>query len=129
MQKTYQRLRYLLNRLPVTVLRVDRARSKAAIRTQRFSDRVCGGHSSNSVEDGLVALDAAKGALQHLREEIAFLQAKVKPHIDAMQNPTAQEVMKMRYLQGISAREIGWRIGYSEQHIYRLIRDGEKTAL
>ena len=83
---------------------------------------------SNPVEDGVIALDAAEGALQLLQKEIAFLQAKVKPHIDTLQNPVARKVMEMRYLDGISARIIGWRTGYSECHIHRLIREGEKQC-
>lgn len=129
MQKTYHRLRVLLKQLPTAQLRVDRARSKATIRSRRYSDRIQGGTVSNPVEDGVIALDAAQGALQLLQKEIAYLQEKVKPHIDTVQPPFAREVMKMRYLDGTPARVIAWRTGYTEQHIHYLIRNGERTPL
>ena len=95
MGSVLRRARFLMNRLPMARVRVDRARG-----------------------DGFV--DTAKGAYGALREELEALRDVIRPAIETLEDPLDREVMEMRYLQGLSVREIAYRINYSEQHVFRV---------
>lgn len=104
-----KRLKFLLNRRLMARIRVDRAAARA-VRGDERSRRL---------------LAEARDAYRALKAEIAALQDAVRPAILALEDPREREAMEMRYLLGLSVREIAYRLHFSEQHLFRLVRQGE----
>lgn len=100
-----RRLKFLLNRRALSRVRVDRA---------LFTAR----------RDQLTR-EQAREAYAALKAEIAALQDEARPAILALEDPLERQALEMRYLRGLSVREIAYRLHYSEQHIFRVVRRGE----
>lgn len=121
-----QRMRYLMNRLPMAQINVDRAMASATGCTQHMSDMPHGGGEPHSrVEDGALRLIEAKERLNSIRQELSDMRKQLRPLIDRLADPLEQTVMQMRYLEGMSVRRIAIHLSYSEQHIFRTIRAAE----
>lgn len=123
-----RRMRYLINRLPMAKLRVERAMSKAAKCTQSLSAMPGGGQRSDPVADGAIRYAEAKEARDSILDELAALRDDLAPRLDALSSPLERTVMRMRYLDGLSARDIAYRLCYSEQHIFRVLQRAEGTV-
>lgn len=125
----FARMRYLNNRVPLARLGVERAMSKATRCTSVLTGMPRGGGTGSQVETGVEMLEAARAALAEIRTELAAMREELEPYLEAIEEPLAKVVMTMRYMEGVSAREIAWRLNYSEQHINRLLRDWERRLL
>jgi hypothetical protein len=125
----FARMRYLNNRVPLARLRVERAMSKATRCTSVLTGMPRGGGNGSQVETGVEMLETARAALAEIRTELAAMREDLEPYLEAIEEPLAKVVMTMRYMEGVSAREIAWRLNYSEQHINRLLRDWERRLL
>lgn len=120
-----RRMRYLINRLPMARLRVERAMSKAAKCTQSISAMPGGGQRCDQVADGAIRYAEAKEARDSILAELTTLRNALAPLLDALNSPLERTVMRMRYLDGLSARDIAYRLCYSEQHIFRVLQRAE----
>ena len=122
----FRRMRYLNNRVPLARLRVERAMSKATRCTAVLTGMPRGGGNGSQVETGVELLEAARAELAKIRAELDAMRQELEPYIEAIQEPLAKVVMTMRYMEGVSAREIAWRLNYSESHVFYLVRNAEK---
>lgn len=120
-----RRMRFLINRLPMARFRVERAMSKATRCTANLSGMPRGGSGSNPVEAGALMLADARGAYDAICAELSVMRAELQPLIPSLPDPLERTAMQMRYIDGVSAREIAWRLNYSEQHIHRVLRSAE----
>lgn len=123
-----RRMRYLMQRLPMARLNVERAMSRATKVTSTLSDMPHGSGVSNPVADGVERLTEAKTALQRLQGELSEMRAQLLPVIDGLENPLERTIMQMRYMDGIEIQSIARSLCYSERHIYRTLRSGEKSV-
>ncbi len=119
------RMRHLINRYPRACYRAEEARIRAQKLTRPISDEPRGG-GGNSTEEGILLYAAAKERKQAIADELAAMRQELEPHIDALGNPLQVQAMRMRYLEGRSAREISYSLCYSEQHIFRTLRVAEE---
>lgn len=119
------RMRWLMQRLPMARLNVERAMSRATKMTATLSDMPHGSGVSNPVADGTEKLIEAKTALQRLQGELAEMRAQLSPFIDGLENPLERTVMQMRYMDGISAWDIAYDLNYSERRIFQLLKRAE----
>lgn len=122
----FARMRYLNNRVPLARLRVERAMSKATRCTAVLTGMPRGGGTGSQVETGVELLEAARAALAAITSELDSLREELAPMLEQIQDPTVRLVMTMRYMEGVSAREIAWRLNYSESHVFYLVRNAEK---
>lgn len=106
----WKRMKFLLNRLPMARIRVDRAARQAAWGS----------------ESDLRLLETAREGYRALRKELEALREEARPAIEALERPIEREVMTLRYLRGLTVREIAYRVGYSDVHTFRLIAQAEK---
>lgn len=120
-----RRMRYLINRLPMARFRVEKAMSTATKTTAPITGMPGGSGISDPVQRGAELLEAARERYRAIREELTEMQQEVRPIIDALDDPLERTVMQMRYLDGVSAREIAYRLSYSERHIFRTLAEAE----
>ena len=79
--------------------------------------------------DGAILLNLAREALNKINAELEEMRKELKPYIEAIDNPTQRKVMRLRYMKGMSVREIAYRECYSEPYIFRLLRRGEQAVI
>lgn len=125
-----RRMRYLINRQPMARFRLDQAMAKATKCTSSMTGMPHGGgYGGSQVERGAELLDAAREAYEAIRSELDAMRTKLRPLIEELPLPLERTVMRMRYMDGHSVREIAYRIAYSEQHIFRVLDTAEKKIL
>lgn len=122
----FRRLRYLINRLPAAKFRVMQAMSEATRRTAIISGQPRGGSTGDPVGGGAIRVDMARQAQTEIENEIAETREVLKPKINALDTPLERMAMTMRYMEGFSARDIAYRLNYSEPHIFRIISRAEQ---
>ena len=121
-----QRIRFLNNRLPAARFRLDRALSRATRVTAPLGGMPRGGARRGPVEPGVELIEDAREVYRDIRRELDALREEARPLIDAIEDPLERQVAAMRYLEGLTVRQIAYRLCYSEQHVYRLVARAEK---
>lgn len=124
-----KRMRYLSNRLPHERLMVERAMARATKCTASLSGMPGGGMVSSPVERGVEELEAARAKYNATKAELQAARDELSPLIEAMESPLQRNVMRMRYMDGHSVREIAYLLLYSEQHVFRVLDQAEKKIL
>lgn len=119
------RMRRLINRLPMAEFRVEQLMSKATKMTATLSDEPRGTTKSDPVADGVILLDAARESLQRIQNELTRMRNELKPSVDMLEDPLSRTCIKMRYFDGVSAREIAYRLNYSERRIFQILKSAE----
>lgn len=98
-----------------------------------------GGHAG-SPQAGFVLLverkDAKQRKLDAEKNRLAELFARVDTAIDTVPDPKIRRVLKLYYLEMLSTKEVAEKMGYTVQHINRLMNKGlemvqlpEETAI
>ena len=122
-----QRIRFLNNRLPAARFRIDRALATATRVTAPIDGLPRGGGSSGGpVSHGVELIEEARDAYRAIQRELDGLRSQARPLIDALDDPLERQVASLRYLQGLSVRQIAYRLCYSEQHVFRVMARAEK---
>lgn len=121
-----RRMRHLINRLPMARFRVDKAMSIAAKCTASMTGMPRGGGNGSQVERGAELLEEARAAYAKISEELRLMRMELLPMLEQLDDPLERTVMRMRYIDGYSVREVAYRITYSEQHIFRVLQKAEK---
>lgn len=121
------RMRHLIRRYPFACYRVEQARIRAQKLTRMISDEPRGG-GGNSTEEGILLYAAAKERKQAIADELTAMRQELAPCIDKLDDPLQLQVMRMRYLEGRSVREISYSLCYSEQHIFRVLHTAEQKV-
>lgn len=124
-----RRMRYLINRLPMARFRVEKAMSTATKTTAPITGMPGGSGISDPVQRRAELLEMARERYRAIQEELKALQEEARPLIHALDDPLEGTVMRMRYLDGVSAREIAYRLSYSERHIFRALKKAENKII
>ena len=123
----FRRMRRLINRIPMARLNVDRALVRSSRMTAQYSDMPRGGNKvSDPTASGAVLYMTAKNAYEKLTKELGEMQAELSPMIETLNYPLWKNAMRLRYIEGRSAREIAYYLNYSEQHIFWVLSNAEK---
>lgn len=122
------RMRYLLNRLPMARFRVERAMSRATRTTARLTGMPRGANLSDPVQQGAELLEEAREAYRAIQRELENLRAQLAPLIAALEDPLERQIMELRYMQGLSVRRIAYTLNYSERHVFRVVAAAEKRV-
>ena len=122
-----QRIRFLNNRLPAARFRIDRALATATRVTAPIDGLPRGGGSNGGpVSHGVELIEEARDAYRAIQRELDGLRSQARPLIDALDDPLERQVASLRYLQGLTVRQIAYRLCYSEQHVFRVMARAEK---
>lgn len=120
-----RRMRFLMNRLPMACLRVERALSKATKCTQMITGMPGGGAYGDRIADGAMLYAEAKATRDGIRRELKEMRRELKGEIERLDDPLERTVMEMRYLDGRSVREIAYSLNYSERWIFYRLSEAE----
>ncbi len=123
-----RRMRHLINRLPMARFRVDQAMAKATKCTATLSGMPGGCGEGSQVERGVELLERARENYLSMRQELDEMRQEIGPQIEQLPHPLQKMVMRMRYMDGYSAREIAYRLSYSEQHVFRVLSASERIV-
>lgn len=123
----FQRMRFLINRLPAAQFRLDKAKARATKTTTILTGMPRGSSTGSQVEDGVMLIDLARQALDSITTELEAMRMELKPMIEALESPLQKRSMLMRYIEGHSVREIAYSLNYSEQHIFRILTIAERN--
>ena len=119
-----RRMRILMNRYPRACFNVDKAVSRAQKCTAQLTGMPGGGMIS-TVADGVDLILQAKSVRDAIASELEHMRAQLAPVIDALDDPLEKTVMRMRYMDGMSAREIAFRLSYVERWIFHVLSRAE----
>lgn len=122
------RMRRLINRLPMAQFRVEQLMSRACKMTATLSDEPRGTAQRDAVADGAILLSAARENLNSLSEELGKMRQELRPAVEDIDDPLSRTCMRMRYFDGVSAREIAYRLNYSERRIFQILKSAEGTV-
>ena len=122
----FRRMRFLINRLPMARFRLLKARSMATRITPVLSDMPHGTNVSSPVERGFNIIEAAQEAVERISTELQEMRCQLSGKMGALDTPLEQAAIQMRYMDGMSVREIAYSLNYSEQHIFRVISRAER---
>ena len=120
-----RKMRILINRYPRACFNVERAMSRAQKCTAQLTG-MPGGGSGSTVADSVELVMQAEEARDRIAAELAHLRAELAPMIDALSDPLEKTVMRMRYMEGVSVREIAYRLSYVERWIFQKLRRAEE---
>lgn len=119
-----RRMRILINRYPRACFNVDRAISRAQKCTAQLTGMPGGGRGS-TVADGVDVIMQAEEVRDRIAAELAQMRAELAPMLDALDDPLEKTAMRMRYMDGMSAREIAFRLSYVERWIFHVLKRAE----
>lgn len=122
-----RRMRFLINRLPAARFRVDKAMARATKTTTVLTGMPRGSGTGDQTADGAIMLQLARDALDRIETELAEMRAILGPIIEQIENPLQKSAMRLRYMDGMSVREIAYSLNYSEQHIFRILQRAEQN--
>ena len=121
----FYRMRKLINRLPMAEFRIEQLMSRATKMTATLSHEPRGTVQSDPVADGVILLEAAKESYHKIETELNGMRKELRPAVDRLEDPLTRTCMKMRYFDGVSAREIAYRLNYSERRIFQILKEAE----
>lgn len=122
----FRKMRKLINRLPMARFRVDQAKSRATRITPILTGMPHGSGGTSQTEDGAILIMIASEKYESMKAELKELQDTLSPIIEGLQDPLPKNVMRMRYMECRSVREIAYFLNYSEQHIFRILQRTER---
>lgn len=113
-----RRMRYLMDRLPMARLNVERAMSRATKCTQRLTMAAGGGGYGDAMSENAIRLSVAREKRDGILRELRELREALAPRIAELDDPVQRLIMQMRYLDGQSARQIAYALALSERWVY-----------
>ena len=124
-----RRMRFLINRLPAARFRVDKAMARATKTTAILTGMPRGSGTGDQTADGAIMLQLAREALDRIETELAEMRSILGPMIEQIESPLQKSAMRLRYMDGMSVREIAYSLNYSEQHIFRILQRAEQSII
>lgn len=113
-----RRMRYLMDRLPMARLNVERAMSRATKCTQRLTMAAGGGGYVDAMSENAIRLSVAREKRDGILRELRELRETLAPRIAELDDPVQRLIMQMRYLDGQSARQIAYALALSERWVF-----------
>lgn len=113
-----RRMRYLMDRLPMARLNVERAMSRATKCTQRLTMAAGGGGYGDAMSENAIRLSIAREKRDGILRELREMRETLAPRIAELDDPVQRLIMQMRYLDGQSARQIAYALALSERWVF-----------
>lgn len=113
-----RRMRYLMDRLPMARLNVERAMSRATKCTQRLTMAAGDGGYGDAMSENAIRLSVAREKRDGILRELRELREALAPRIAELDDPVQRLIMQMRYLDGQSARQIAYALALSERWVF-----------
>lgn len=89
-----------------------------------------GGSNRRSIEEAVEQIDKLIRRFMDYQSDLIRTRGMIENAIESLRDPVLQEVLQMRYLDGLSFHQIAGKLGYSDRHLVRLHRAAlEKMSL
>ena len=124
----FARMRQLSNRVPMARFRVEQIMSAATKMTATLSDEPKGNAMRDKVAESVILLEAARETYVRLASELWAMRGELRPIVEQIDDPTARTCMRMRYIDGVSAKEIACRLNYSERRVFQILQSAEEAV-
>ena len=111
---------------------IQKWRSHAERMTASYHAAPASGGSSNrrSIEEAVEQIDKLIRRFMDYQSDLIRTRGMIENAIESLRDPVLQEVLQMRYLDGLSFHQIAGKLGYSDRHLVRLHRAAlEKMSL
>jgi len=130
----FERMRVLIRQEERYRWAVEKQRAKAGRMTAGISQtgRTGGTRTGSRVEDGAIMLAALEDEYQEILDELTEARTELRESISRIRNAKARlekTCIRMRYLQGMSVRQIAVSLNYTEDYLHRKMRDAEALIL
>jgi RNA polymerase sigma factor (sigma-70 family) len=125
LKNDFYKMRKLINRIPMARFRLDKAISRATKVTTVLTGMPRGSGGGSQTEEGALLVMLAREKYDTMQAELNELQARLSPYIKNMDDALQKNVLRMRYIECRSVREIAYCLNYSEQHIFRILQKAE----
>lgn len=122
-------MRRLMRKVPRKLRAIDKAIEQATNVSPKLSGMPSAKGGVNSqVEEGAIAIVAAKQAYAELIAELDRMSAELEPYIDAIEDIGVRVVMRLRYIRRMSIydRDFTDTACMCERHAYRKLQQGEE---
>ena len=130
----FERMRVLIRQEERYRWAVEKQIAKANRMTTGISQtgRSGGTRIGSRVEDGAIMLAALQDEYKEISDELTAARAELKESIARIRNAKARlekTCLRMRYLQGMSVRQIAVSLNYTEDYLHRKMRGAEALIL
>lgn len=130
-------MRRLMRKVPRKLRAIDKAIEQATNVSPKLSGMPSAKGGVNSqVEEGTIAIIAAKQAYSELIAELDRMSAELEPYIDAIEDMDIRVVMRLRYVRRMSVydkdftdtacmceRNAYFKLGKGEEIVARMMRE------
>lgn len=129
----FERMRVLIRQEERYRWAVEKQTARAGRITASISQTGRSGQSKTDsrVEEGAIMLAALKDEYKEILDELTEARAELRGTISRIKQARARlgkSCLRMRYLQGMSVRQIATSLNYSEQHIHMTLHAAEETV-
>lgn len=130
----FERMRTLIRQEERYRWAVEKQTAKAAKMTSAITQtgRTGGTRPGSRVEEGAIMLAALQDEYKEIIEELEAARRELKESISRIRNTKARlekTCLRMRYMQGMSVRQIAISLNYSEDYLHRKMRGAETLIL
>lgn len=128
-------------RMKVLIKHEERYRwavEKQIAKTNRMTSQISqtgrsgGSRTGSRVEDGAIVLAALQDEYKEIKDELNACRTELSESIVRIRKPELRlekTLLKMRYLQGMSIRNIAASLNYSEDYLHRKMREAEAMIM
>jgi len=130
----FERMRVLIRQEERYRWAVEKQMAKSSRMTSTLSatGRTGGNKNGSIVEDGAVMLATLKEEYQEIVDELEAARKELRESIVRIRSAKARlekTCLRMRYLQGMSVRQIAVSLNYTEDYLHRKMRDAEALII
>lgn len=94
--------------------------SRAEQMTAGYGPAPVGGGDSRSLERAMEHIDELTRELTRRRDELTALRRQTGAAIDALPDPRLRELLRLRYIEGLTWERIAEKMGLSRQWVWKL---------
>lgn len=99
---------------------IERWRSRAEKVTPGYSKAPAGGGDGRSLEHTLERLGELAGELTHQWDKMVRLRREIGAAIDTVPDARLRELLRLRYIEGMTWERVAVQMGYSYMQVCRL---------
>ena len=101
-------------------LEIQRWRSRAEKMTAGYGGTPSGGGDGRSLENTMAHIDDLTEQLADQRDRLVTLRREIGMAIDSVPDARLRELLRLRYIDGLSFEQIAVRMNYSWRQVIRL---------
>lgn len=100
---------------------IQRWRSRAEAMTASYHAAPSSvGPNRRSIEEAVEQIEKLTKRLIGYQADLIHTRSMIEGAIESLEDPVLQEILQLRYIEGISPHQIAVKLGYSSRHLTRL---------